>query len=85
MVSETSIAYIDKGSKDGIKQGQWYSIYSENTFKDSKTKEMVLLSPTIYGTFFILDTKDETSTVSITNSIRSISNNALFNTKFLTE
>ena len=85
MFSETLTAYIDKGSKDGVKQGQQYSIYAENSHKGSKTKEVIHLSPTIYGTFIVLDTKNDTSTIIITNSTRSISNNALFSTKFLSD
>ena len=82
MFSENSLAFIDKGSSDGIKAGQWYSVYRENTYKDSETKEEVSLSPTVYGTFFVLDTKDKTSTVFITDSKRSITPSSLFMTKF---
>ena len=73
MFGDTTIAFIDRGVKDGVTQGQQYSIYSQDkgSLRDSGGKK-VLLPPEEIGSLLVLRTEPETSTVLITKSERII-------------
>lgn len=62
IIGDNTIAFIDKGKKDGVKQGQWYGIYYED----------VSPAHVDFGTLLILHTERTTSTVLITSSEKSI-------------
>jgi hypothetical protein len=73
IMGDEDIAFIDKGSKDGVKPGQSYSIFYQQRQKiDTKTRGNVLLSPVVYGTILVLHTEQTTSTALITRAEKSI-------------
>ena len=64
-----TVVFIDKGRKDGISAGQFYSIYyQEKERLHPKAKEAVLLPPVDYGEIFILRTEETTATALITTA-----------------
>jgi len=71
---DNMIAFIDKGENDGIKPGQTYSIYEQDTFRfDSKSKDDDLqLIPVDFGKVLVLLTQPTTSTVLITYAKKSV-------------
>lgn len=67
---DNTIAFIDKGVKDGVEQGQMYNVYyEEETPVDNKGKQ-IARTPITYGTVLVLQTETETATVLITSSKR---------------
>jgi len=73
IMGDEDIAFIDKGSKDGVKPGQFYSIfYQQRQEIDPNTKGNALLSPVVYGKLLVLHTEQTTSTVLITRAEKSI-------------
>jgi hypothetical protein len=65
-IGDETIAFIDKGSEDGVTPGQSYSIYYQERDKNRLgTKGDILLSPVVYGTLLVLTTEQTTSTVLI--------------------
>ncbi len=73
MFGSTSIAFIDRGVKDGVTQGQQYSIYSQDEGSlRGPDDEKILLPPEEIGFLLVLRTESETSTVLITKSERII-------------
>ncbi len=73
IIGDTTIAFIDKGDKDGVKSGQLYSIYYQETeLSDSATKKEVPFTSVDFGTLIVLHTEKTTSTVLITKSSKSI-------------
>lgn len=70
---DNMVAFMDKGENDGIKPGQEYSIYEQQTQRiDSESKDEVLLNPVNFGRILVLLTQPTTSTVLITKSERII-------------
>ncbi|HUV49434.1 MAG TPA: LysM domain-containing protein [Anaerolineae bacterium] len=68
-----AIAFIDRGSQEGVMPGQYYSIYyQEKKRLDPKSKKYTLLSVVDFGTLFVLRTEQNTATVLITRSDKSI-------------
>jgi len=74
IIGDTTIAFIDKGDKDGVKSGQFYSIYYQETIGgDSESKkEAPITTPVDFGTLLVLHTEQITSTVLITKTNKSI-------------
>ena len=73
IIGDTTIAFIDKGDKDGVKSGQFYSIYYQETeLSDSAAKKEVPFTAVDLGTLIVLHTEKTTSTVLITKSNKSI-------------
>lgn len=73
IIGDSTIAFIDRGNQDGIMPGQYYSIYyQEKKRLDPKSKKYTLLSIVDFGTLFVLRTEQNTSTVLITRSDKSI-------------
>ncbi|MGD8889595.1 MAG: LysM domain-containing protein [Desulfobacterales bacterium] len=71
--SETSIAFIDKGEKDGVKPGQLYWIFKQEKYRiNPEQKSDVTLTPVLLGELLVLHTERTTSTVMITDSIKAI-------------
>jgi len=77
----SNIAYINKGASDGVMGGQKYVMYYQEKFKDTQTGEEILLNPVIYGAFIVVMPKQNTSTVIITKSDKSIKRGSLFKAK----
>ncbi|WDN90428.1 hypothetical protein BuS5_03399 [Desulfosarcina sp. BuS5] len=72
MIGENDIAFIDKGTKDGIQPGQRYSIfYQEKEKISANSNQAVLLPPVQYGMLLVLRTEKDTSTILITYSEKS--------------
>jgi len=73
IIGDNTVAFIDKGNKDGVKSGQRYSIfYREKKRLDPKTKGDVYLTPVDFGTLLVLHAEETTSTVLITSAEKSI-------------
>lgn len=65
MFGDNAVAYINRGSEDGIQTGQTYAIYDEYTIGSA-------LDAVDFGSLLILHTEATTSTVLILRSDRSI-------------
>lgn len=73
IIGDNTVAFIDKGNKDGVKPGQTYTIfYQEKKRLDPKTKGVVYLTPVDFGTLLVLHAEETTSTVLITSAEKSI-------------
>lgn len=69
MIGEHHIAFIDKGSTDGIEVGQTYTAFDqEEKVIDKKTNKTVLLPKVKLGELLVLHTENTTSTVLVTQS-----------------
>ena len=79
IIGDYSIAFINKGEKDGIMPGQKYNIfYQEEERISPGSSKTVLLQPVDYGAFVVLLTEETTSTVYITNANANIHPGAKF-------
>jgi hypothetical protein len=68
------IAFINRGSNDGVLPGQFFKIYSrENVKPDPNKRKKVTLDPQFFGELLVLHTEATTSTVMITKSENPIS------------
>ncbi len=76
MFGDNTIAFIDKGKKDGIKTGQYYSVFYEDKhgiqFKTvsarAENKRDVTRTPVDFAKVLVLHTEENTSTVLVTYS-----------------
>jgi len=69
MIGDTTIAFIDKGKSDGIKPGQFYSLYYEDEHRvRTKSGEQVIFTPVDFGELLVIHIEDTTSTVLITRT-----------------
>lgn len=78
MFGDNVIAFIDKGKKDGIKVGQYYSVYYEDVhglkfYKEgeqlkSRTAAQTLQTPIDFAKILVLLTEESTATVLVTYS-----------------
>lgn len=81
---DDNVAFINKGSKDGVETGQFYTVYYQSREKISpdsgflsltkKTK----LTPVDFAKILVLHTEDKTSTVLITQADISVYPDATF-------
>jgi hypothetical protein len=74
MIGEGSVAFIDKGSVNGVQKGQLYNIYypeEKDTSWFSKHKNLFI--PIDFASFIVLHTEAKTSTVLITSSYKGVS------------
>jgi len=67
-----NVAFIDKGKKDGMKVGQQYSIFYQDTKSIPGTNAYADLAPVDFGSLLILHTEETTSTVLVTQSDKSV-------------
>ena len=73
IIGDNTVAFIDRGEHDGVKPGQLYDIYYQDTKEiDPVAKENILLDPVDFGELLVLHTEQTTSTVLITRSNKSI-------------
>lgn len=69
LIGENYIVFIDKGDADGVKPGQFYSIYYQESEKpDPSMMFPVLLPPVDIGELMVLRTEKTTAAAVITNS-----------------
>lgn len=79
IMGDNSIAFIDKGLVDGVKNGQAYSLfYQESHQIDPKDRKSVMLTAVNYGTLLVLHTEPTTATVLITMSEKTVQPGASF-------
>ena len=73
IIGDNTVAFIDKGETDGVKPGQFYSIfYQEKKNISPDIKEEIYLDPVDFGKVFVLYTEQTTSSVLVTKSDKSI-------------
>jgi hypothetical protein len=81
IMGDEIIAFIDKGRKDGIKPGQFYSIYYQD---EHRVKEVtggeVLKTPVDFGELLVLHTENTTATVLFTRLEKEVEAGALVRT-----
>ncbi|MBU1170575.1 MAG: LysM peptidoglycan-binding domain-containing protein [Proteobacteria bacterium] len=71
---DDKIAFIDKGSKDGVKDGQMYNIfYPEEKGSAELLGGKKLFVPVDFASFLVLHTDDTASTVLITSAYQGVS------------
>ena len=73
-----SIAFIDKGAEDGVRPGQIYHVFEQETAIDPKTNLEVSLTPLDFGSMLVLLTEKTTATVAIIQSDKSVYSGAKF-------
>ncbi len=69
LIGDDTVAFIDKGSNDGVKKGQFYRVFYN---EKNKIKKEVFLTPINYGTIIILHTEENNSTILVTQADRAI-------------
>jgi hypothetical protein len=70
---DDKIAFIDKGSADGVKEGQMYNVYySEEKDSPELIGGKKLYVPVDFASFLVLLTEENTSTVLITSAYQGI-------------
>jgi len=73
LIGDRTTAFIDKGEVDGVKPGQYYSIfYQDKSSITSVTRKKIPLDAVIFGKFIVLHTEKTTSTVYIISTNRQI-------------
>ena len=73
IIGDNTVAFIDKGETDGVKPGQFYSIFYREKKKISPDiKEETYLDPVDFGKVFVLYTEQTTASVLVTKSDKSI-------------
>ena len=69
MIGDTTIAFIDKGKADGIKPGQFYSLYYEDEHRvRTDSGDQAIFTPVDFGELLVIHIEDTTSTVLITRT-----------------
>lgn len=69
IMGDFTVAFIDKGTRDQVQPGQFYSIFKQSQEPIiPKTKNRVALPPVDYGHLIVLHAEQETATVLITQS-----------------
>ena len=73
LIGDRTIVFIDKGEDDGVKPGQYYSIFYQDKSRIGETsREKIPLDAVIFGKLIVLHTEKTTSTVYITATNRQI-------------
>jgi hypothetical protein len=70
MLGDSVIAFIDKGQEDGVKPGQFYSLYYQDehrVIKEGRSEEL-MKTPVDFGELLIIHTEKTTATVLITRT-----------------
>ncbi len=83
LISEHNIAFIDKGKKDGVDLGQFYTIFTQTSkIVDKKSTKPILLPKRSIGELLIIHIEDATSTVLITESVKPFPPGTRFSSPF---
>jgi LysM repeat protein len=70
---ENSIAFINKGKREGVEPGQLYWVYKQEKYRINPDKKAeVTLTPVILGELLVLLAENTTATVMITDSRRAM-------------
>jgi len=81
MMGDTFIAYIDRGSRDGLAPGQQLGVYEQHRQRlEGKERQTVMLPPVDQGKVLVLHTEETTATVLITDSLKELMPGALVGT-----
>ncbi|MCP4369328.1 MAG: hypothetical protein GY797_14615, partial [Deltaproteobacteria bacterium] len=73
IIGDKTTAFIDKGEDDGVKPGQYYSLfYQEKSSMVPASRKKISLDAVIFGKLIVLHTEKTTSTVYITRTSRHI-------------
>jgi len=73
LIGDRTTAFINKGEDDGVKPGQYYSIfYQDKSSIVPASREKISLDAVIFGKLIVLHTEKTTSTVYITATNRPI-------------
>lgn len=81
LIGDNTIAFINKGEKNGLIPGQFYSIYEKEKKQiDPDAGGKNIFTAVDYGTLLVLHTETTTSTVLITKSQRDIQEGAKIRT-----
>jgi len=77
--AQFTVAFIDKGKRDGIAPGQAYTIYYQEQYRlNPKDRNDTMLTPLDFGAFLVLLADENTATVLVTAAEKSVSPGALF-------
>ena len=68
MIGDTTIAFIDKGERDGVKPGQFYSLFYQQKHRRPGSYEDIYLTPVDFGEVLVLHTEETTATVLTTSA-----------------
>jgi hypothetical protein len=69
LIGDQTIAFIDKGKKDGVQPGQFYNVYYQVAEQlHPKKKEKVLLLPVNFAELLVIHTENTTATVIVTKA-----------------
>ena len=69
MIGDTTIAFMDKGRQDGIKPGQFYSLYYQDEHRVKlNAGSQTIYTPVDFGELLVVHIEDTTSTVLITRT-----------------
>jgi len=81
LIGDHTIAFIDKGAEDGVRQGHFFSIFSQSREKiHPDADEPILLEAVDFGEMMVLHAEATTATVFITRSESSIKPGSTFRT-----
>ncbi len=78
LIGDYMTAFIDKGLNQGVRRGQRFKVYYQDRERDPKLKKWVLLPPVDYATLVVLHTENNTATVLVKDSVRSVHPGDLF-------
>ena len=70
LIGDSVVAFIDKGQKDGVKPGQFYSLYYQDEHRIIRERgaEELVKTPVDFGELLIIHTEKTTATVLITRT-----------------
>ena len=81
IIGDLTLAFIDKGKTNDVRNGQVYSIfYQEKEEVDATGKKSVILTPVDFGKLIVLHTEEETATVLVTQLDQSATPGTLIRT-----
>jgi len=73
IIGDNVVVFINKGQKDGIKPGQFYSVYYQEKKRISPdSRDEIYLDPVDFGSIIVLRAEQTTSSVLITKSDKDI-------------
>jgi hypothetical protein len=82
IIGDNTRVFIDKGEIDGVKPGQIYNIYYQDSERIGSNKKLTQLKPVSIGSLLVLHTEKTTATVAVTKVSRNIKPGSLITTPF---
>lgn len=81
LIGDHTVAFIDKGAEDGVRQGQFFNIFAQEKQKiHPGAEEPTLLDAVVFGEMMVLHAEATTATVYITRCESNIAPGSLFRT-----